>query len=312
MISGAIGDVSTVDGGFTFHQPVIAPVLSLPLGDHVLIESRADLRGFIARPQGGGGYEHQFISTLEYAQIDFLVNSHFTVTAGRYLTPFNIYTERLSPIWVRNFQEAPLIFGIGTRTSGSSDGLMIRGAAYDDSNVSLNYTAYFSTLSKTEILDSGRSAGGRAGLFFKKPRLEIGTSYQRFLQDTHYSAAGAYISFQPRALPADIKGEFAHSPQGYGYWLEVLTQQHANSPATWAKRVQVGVRAQQFVRKSFLAGDSLPARNTQQIDGAFNYYFPREVRFSFSYGRRFSAITQANVWNIGLTYRFMMPIGGRS
>jgi hypothetical protein len=311
VISGAVGDISSVDGGFTFHQPVIAPVLTLPLGSHVLIESRADLRGFISRPASGGSYDHQFFSTLEYAQADFLINSRVTFVAGRYLTPFGIYTERISPIWVRNFQETPIIFAIGTRTSGSSNGAMLRGAIYDNDNINVNYAAYFSASSGVNILESGRAAGGRGGVFFKKPRLEIGASYQRFLQDTHYNASGAYLSFQPRGLPADIRGEFAHSPAGYGYWLEALTRE-PSAPTNWLHRAQLGVRGQQFVRKTFLTGDSLPLHNTQQIDGALNYYFPKEVRFTFSYGRRFTSVGDANVWNIGLTYRFMLPIGGRS
>ena len=194
VISGAVGDISSVDGGFTFHQPVIAPVLTLPLGSRVLIESRADLRGFISRPASGGSYDQQFFSTLEYAQAEILVNSRLTFVAGRYLTPFGIYTERVSPIWIRNFQETPIIFPIGTRSSGSSNGAQLRGAIYDNDDVSVSYAAYFSALSGVDKLDSGRAAGGRGGVFFKKPRLEIGASYQRFLQDTHYNASGAYLS----------------------------------------------------------------------------------------------------------------------
>jgi hypothetical protein len=312
VISGAVGEISTVQGGFTFHQPVIAPVLTLPLGNRVLIESRADLREFISQSGPGATYTHQFFSTLEYLQADIILNRQVTLVAGRYLTPFGIYTERISPIWVRNFQQAPIIFTIGTRSSGSSDGAMLRGAAYDNSQFTLNYAAYFSANDNGDKFESGRAAGGRAGLFLKGPRLEIGASYQRFLQDTHYNAAGAYLSFQPRRLAADIKGEFAHSPSGYGYWLEALTREHTKASPSWVERTQLGVRAQQFVRKSFLPGDSLPSRNTQQIDGAVNYYLPREVRFTFSYGRQFTAVQQSNVWNVGLTYRFMLPIGGRS
>ena len=46
LISGGIGMFSSTNEGFTFLQPVAAPVLAFPLGQHLLVESRADLRGF--------------------------------------------------------------------------------------------------------------------------------------------------------------------------------------------------------------------------------------------------------------------------
>ena len=38
--------VSSSNKGFTFLQPMAAPVLAFPLEPHLLVESRADLRGF--------------------------------------------------------------------------------------------------------------------------------------------------------------------------------------------------------------------------------------------------------------------------
>src|SRR4029077_18155591 len=128
ILSGGVQFLSSTVGGNTFFQPAIAPVLVVPLGEHWLVESRADLRGFISHENGSTGpYSGQFIASLEYLQLDYIANAHVTVTVGRFLTPFNIYDERFTPFWIRDLQDAPIIFPIGTRTSGSNNGLMFRG-----------------------------------------------------------------------------------------------------------------------------------------------------------------------------------------
>ena len=49
----------------TTMQPVIAPVLTAPIGSRWLIESRADLRGFVFPSNGNGPYQALFFDTLE-------------------------------------------------------------------------------------------------------------------------------------------------------------------------------------------------------------------------------------------------------
>ena len=77
ILSGGAGFLTATQGDHTFLQPVVAPVLVVPLGEHWLIESRADLRGFVSRENGTTGpYQGQFFGTLEYLQLDYNVNSH--------------------------------------------------------------------------------------------------------------------------------------------------------------------------------------------------------------------------------------------
>jgi hypothetical protein len=310
-----VGFLSTTNAGFTFLQPVIAPVAVLPLGEHVLIESRADLRGFIAPKNGNGPYEGQFFPTLEYLQADFLVNSRLTIVAGRFLTPFNIYNERLTPIWIRNFQDAPIIFPIGTRTSGSSDGVMVRGTAAEGRDWQVNYTAYFSALSNVDQFMAGRTAGGRAGIFLPNARLEVGVSYQRFLQDQHIDAYGAYLSWQPAPVPVDVRSEYAQSRRGHGYWVEAAYRFHQPGQGErWYAGFQPMFRMQQFLRGTPAPGDSLPAAGTQQADFGLNYNFAHNVRVNSSYSRNFSGLGNSNIWSAGVTYRFLIPLlpGGKS
>ena len=310
VISGGAGFVSTTNGGVTFVQPVIAPVAIIPIGSKFLIESRADLRGVFLPENGTSGpYRGEFFASLEYLQLNYLANSHLTISVGRYLTPFGIYNERLTPIWIRNLQDAPIIFPIGTRTSGSSDGLMLRGAALSTSAVQLNYTAYFSASSNMEQFRAGRAAGGRIGVFFTGPRLEFGASYQRFLEGDHFNAAGLHVSWQPRRAPLDIKAEYAHSPSGQGFWIEsTLRSATRSTSATLLTRLQPTFRFQHFERNEFRPGDFLPGRDTQQADFGLNCYLPRNLRLNASYSRNFNDALDRNIWNVGVTYSFMVPV----
>src|SRR5438067_12662127 len=130
IISGGVQFLSTSSGGATTFQPVIAPMVAVPLGEHWLVESRATFDEFVFRENGSSGPWHgQTFSNIDYLQLDYLVNSHLTIVIGEFLTPFNIYNERLTPVWIHNLADPPLITGIGTRTSGSSDGAMLRGVA---------------------------------------------------------------------------------------------------------------------------------------------------------------------------------------
>ncbi len=311
IISGGAGFISTTSGGQNFFQPVVAPVVVAPLGSKLLVESRFDIREFIFRQGGSGSYDGQFFTSVEYLQLDIQASPRMTISLGRYLTPFGVYNERQTAIWIRKLEDAPIIFPIGTRTTGSSDGVMLRGAAIAHADWELNYTAYFSALSNANQFESGRAAGGRAGVFFTKPRLEIGASYQRFLQNTHYNASGVYFAWQPPQAPINIKSEYAHGPTGQGYWLEGafrLVKGPANS--TWASRLEPVLRMQQFWRSQpvLTGGDFLPTTDTNRFDGGLNYYLPKEFRLNASYGRQFETGNNRNVWNVAITYRFLFPM----
>lgn len=308
ILSGGVGFISATSQGNTAMQPIIAPVLAAPIGDRWLIESRADLRGFIAPQNGNSGpYEAQYFDTLEYAQIDFLAGDHLTISAGRFLTPFNIYNERLTPIWIHKFNDSPIIVPIGI-TGGYSDGFMLRGSLVEKDAYQITYVAYFSTLSTINKLESQRSAGGRVSIFFPQQRLEIGASYGHLLQAQEMNFAGAFFLWQPRGAPLDIKSEYAHSPRGQGYWVEAGARlaKPAAMYSGWGRLEAIG-RVQQFQRLKAGSGDSLPGANTQRIDTGAQYHFPHEVRLTATYGRQFTKINDRNIWEFGLTYRFLFP-----
>jgi hypothetical protein len=308
LISGAAGLLFSKDAGQAALQPILTPVLVVPIGSRFLVEASAELQGYVARATPGGPFLQQEFTTIEYLQLDYVANSYLTIVAGRFLTPFNIYNERLGPIWIHNLQDGPLIYPIGTRTTGSSDGVMLRGVAVSRPEWLLNYTAFFSVLSNVSNLEAGRAFGTRVGLFIPKARLEVGSSYQRFLQDQHTDSYGVYLSWLPTAR-VEVKAEYAHSPQGYGYWIEGAYRfSESGLLGRELKNIQPIIRGQQFFRLAPGVGDQLPQADTQRVDFGLNYYFPHEIRLNGSYGRQLSSSGNSNNWTLDLTYRFLFPM----
>jgi hypothetical protein len=232
-----------------------------------------------------------------------------TFTAGRYLTPFGTYNERLTAIWIQKFQDAPLIFPIGTRTTGSSDGAMVRGVLVAKPLFHIDYIGYFSVSSSVAQFQAARAAGDRVDIYFPTKRLEIGTSYARFLQGTQNNSTGVHLWWQPYRFPLDVRSEYAHGPHAAGYWVEAgyrLSQ--LGGPYSLFGRLEPVFRMQQVFRNSPGPGDGLPAANTQQADFGLDYHFPHEVRLNTSYSRKFSATGNGNIWDVSLTYRFLFPM----
>ncbi len=175
--------------------------------------------------------------------------------------------------------------------------------------MNLNYAAYFSVLSTVSHLDSDRLAGGRVGLFFPGPRLEIGTSFQHLLLDDRSNAFGFHFGWQPPAIPLDLRSEYARSSQGGGYWIEPAYRlSQIAKGQTFFSRIQVVARMQQYFT-GVLPSDDAPPVNTKQFEFGMNYYFRSDLRTVSSYGRQFSAERNENIWTVGLTYRFVLPIG---
>jgi hypothetical protein len=312
IVSGGIGMFSSTNEGFTFMQPVLAPVLALPLGSHLLIESRADLRGLFQQNNETGPFHGSFTATLEYLQADYVVNRHLTVTAGRFLTPFGTYNERLTPIWIRNLQDAPIIFAIGTRTSGSSNGIMLRSNLYASPKMQIDNTAFFSANVASGQFQAARAVGDRAAIYIPSQRLEIGGSFERFLQSTpterpHRNSAGVHLWWSPWNSPLQIRSEYAHGPHTEGYWIESAYRlSQFGGQNSLVGRFMPVFRMQQLFRLTPQPGDGLPAADTKQADFGFDYFLPHELRLNTSYARTFST-TNGNIWDISLTYRFLFP-----
>ena len=307
-ISGGLGYIHNVNGGVTSLIPQINPVLLVPFGSHVLLESRTSFTGFFERRDlTSGPFTGKVFKSVDYAQVNWLAHTHIIATAGRYLLPFGLYSDRLGPLWIRNLQDTPITATIGTRTSGSGDGFMLRGVVVQKPSYSVQYTAYFSALSNINQLQAARTAGGDVSIYLPRTRLEVGTSYQRFLQDHQINSVATYVSWQPSSVPLDIKAEGDYSYNGRGYWIEsAYLFQQLPIPSIF-RRTQIVGRMQQFFPTNG-GGNTLPRVDTNRFDVGLNYYFRDDLRFISSYGRTFSSQGNANIWNVGFTYRFLFPL----
>ena len=308
LISGGAGFITSTNGGNTTYIPVISPVLAAPLGNHILVESRATILDSYFPRGNGQGYSSSSFVGLSYLQMDYLANRHLTVVAGDFLTPFGTYNERLTPIWIGNFESAPLIFPLGTMGTASSVGGMLRGSAFSTSKVSLDYAGYFSAASTNEQFNAERSAGGRAELYFPQAHLEVGSSYGRLLQGEHQNFAGVHLWWEPADSLIKFRSEYAHGPHSDGYWMESEFHLAGSSSANpFLRGLQPVVRWQQTFRRSPDSSDGLPSADTNDADFALDYHFPHEVRINTSYSRQLASTGNRNVWSTGIVYRFLFP-----
>jgi hypothetical protein len=148
------------------------------------------------------------------------------------------------------------------------------------------------------------------GIYLPGPRLEFGGSFQHLLQNERSNSFGFHFVWQPPTVPVDLRGEYARSARGSGYWVESAYRLNEVPVLKNAMRhTQIVARAQQFFAGALLS-DSLPAANTRQTELGENYILD-DLRFVSSYGRQFTTGANANIWTIGLTYRFVAPLAGR-
>jgi hypothetical protein len=312
ILSGSAGYFNFVTAGQNQVDAQINPVLLVPLGERWLVEARAEFEGAFQRPDGGGPYGGEVSKNLDYLQADFIANPHVTVTMGRFLTPFGIFNERLYPIWIRSLQQDPLILPFSAE---SSDGMMLRGGFPVSAKANLNYAVYVSAVSTDHNnLESDRNAGGRIGIFFPGPRVEVGASYQKLLQDARTNAFGFHFAWLSTRLPLNVHSEYARCNQGSGYWIDGayrLSQVHFWRKAM--RRTEVAGRAEQFFSGSISSDEAaalgLPSANTREGEFGLNYYLKDGLKAVASYGRQFSSAGNLNLWTVGIAYRFLVPLG---
>ena len=306
LLSGGIAFLSTTEGGkSTFSAPLVEPLLAAPIGPRLLIESRAAIVEILT-PEAKGYDSSHFIG-LTYLQGDYIVSRHFTLVGGSFLLPFNTYNERLSPVWIGNFQDGPLISNLGL-SSATGLGGMLRGSAFSRPKFSIDYAAYFSA---RESMSSSALSAHRvdaSAYTCRRQRLEIGVSYARLLQGAQENYFGGYVWWSPRGTALRLRSEYAISPHAQGYWVEADYRTQAfGGLDSFIGRIEPLFRMQQTFRRDTLVSDGVSLVNTQRADFGLDYNLPHNTRILTSYSRQFSSTRDINIWETGIVYRFLFP-----
>ena len=306
LLSGGVGFVTSTTAGNTTYIPVAEPLAAVPIGSHLLVESRASLLEFFA--PGASGYDHSHYVALSYLQGDVMACRHLTLVGGSYLLPFGTYNERLTPIWIGNFQDEPLMEPLGLAGGGAGLGGQLRGSLISHPNFSVDYAAWFSGRSSNPQFLADRSSGLRGSFYLPERRLELGASYGRLLQGAHENFMGTHLWWETKDAGLRFRSEFARGQHAYGYWFEVDSRPFAKGNLEgFAGRFEPVFRMQQTFRVDSAASDGLPAADTQRADFGFDFNLPHNARILTSYSRQFSAAGNTNIWETGIVYRFLFP-----
>jgi len=309
LLSGGFAFLHNTSGGQTSYLPIAEPLLAAPLGKHLLVESRASLVESIF-PIGGGqpGYNHTHSFGLTYLQGDYFASPHLTVVAGSYLVPFGTYNERLSPVWINNLQDGPIISSLGTLSTGTGLGGMVRGSLISRPKYAFDYKVFYSARSNRKEFKTRRGSGGQLNLYLPEKRVEIGLSYDRVLQGIHENFYGAHVWWEPANTSLRLRSEYARGHHAQGYWVEADYRARAfGGLDSWVGRFEPVLRMQQTFRRDQAASDGLPLANTQQVDFGLDYNLPHNTRILTSYSRKFSPSGNENIWETGIVYRLLTP-----
>jgi len=168
------------DGGFTarkgspstFHAS-FNPIALWKLSDRLFFEGELEFE-----------FEDKATATsLEYANVSYIANDYLTLKAGRFLTPFGIYGEKLHPGWINKLPDAPLPFGHTGIAPTSSLGVQASGG-FSAGSTKFNYAVY---VSNGPRLNMGMGEPGEAGLLH----------FDNNPDNNGNKAVGARLGFQP-------------------------------------------------------------------------------------------------------------------
>jgi hypothetical protein len=180
------GDNSTFSAGFN-------PIFIWQLNDRLLFEGEMEYSLETPRNTQDQTGTSETNTSLEYADMTYILNDYMTVGAGKFKTPLGIFNSRLESKWINKLPDRPLPYDdtVGIAQEASI-GAFIRGAVpYGSTKWNYNfYVANGPSLitdnpSQDGMMDfdnfednnHNKAVGGRLG-FLPIPELELGYSTQ--------------------------------------------------------------------------------------------------------------------------------------
>ena len=306
-ISGAVAFLSSTNRGPTSFTPAFMPTAIVPLSHYFLFETRGYFVEPITPRLGGKSDQTRLVKQAYFLTLDFFANSHMTVMGGKFLTPFASYNERLTPLWISNYGDAPQTLPIGNLGTQGVGG-ELRGSLFSNDKVAVDYTTFMSANVTGTQFKSQRATGGRLNFYFPQPGLEIGTSFDHPFQGAHPNAAALHVWWTPHNAPVTMRSEYSHGTHSQGYWIETAYRlSNINGPDSAIGRLMPVFRMQQTFRHSPDSTDGMPGADLKRADFGLDYFFPKGWRINTSYSRQFSTIGNGNIWKTGLIYFFTIP-----
>ncbi|MEO8520178.1 MAG: hypothetical protein ABI603_02380 [Acidobacteriota bacterium] len=172
-------------------------------------------------------------TSLEYSQLDFLVNDNLTIVAGRFLSPIGQFQQALHPPWINKLPNRPAGFvEDGGDEPLSEVGIMARGG-FPIGSMTGTYAVYVGN--GPRMGDAGpvlaafandnngnKAVGGRVSIFLL-PHLEFGLSEMHARVDGSGAMSGSVSQAGYQLVDADVgitlgnwdvRGEYLRSHLG--------------------------------------------------------------------------------------------------
>jgi hypothetical protein len=277
----------------------------------LLIEAELEFEGEFKHKETEA-WERETEKAIEFLQANIFLHNNLTLVAGRFLTPFGIFIERLHPAWIKNLQPTPYTFGF---IPHSANGLMLRGGAILGTNFNINYSAYYSLETGNEWISSEKMLGGRMGVFLPATGFELGLSFNR-ISETGSNNFGIDFTQQFRDILLDIRGEYFNSSQkGSAYWIEIAYRlmlvpilepisERSQIVLRWEQFLASGSEEEHLTAEEEEEHHALPEVDTNRFTLGWNFFIFPDFKITLAYGLISSSGEKSSVLDIGFAWRF--------
>ena len=178
-----VGFTDTESEPGTFEVGSFAPILHYQIDNTVMLEAELEFSvDELGETEVG----------LEYLTIDWFINDYVALVAGKFLSPLGQFRQNLHPSWINKMASAPVGFGHDQAAPNAEVGVQFRGGFGLGGAGSANYAVYLGNgptleedAGEIEMIetpglggngDGAFVGGGRFGLLFPGPKLEVGLS----------------------------------------------------------------------------------------------------------------------------------------
>ena len=118
----------------SFFQAHVAPILLFRANDNILFETELEM---------GVNESGDTELSLEYAQLDYVVNDYLTLIGGRFVLPLGVVREKHDAVWINKLPIMPLPEADSTALIAENDiGVQARGAFHITDPLIMTYAGY--------------------------------------------------------------------------------------------------------------------------------------------------------------------------